>query len=83
VALAPERVAVFASEMQARLREGEVPFRKAYIRAVIDRVEVQSDEIRIAGRRDVLERAVTNGANAAPGVRSSFREWRTRHDSNV
>lgn len=83
VAIAPERVAVFASEMRARLREGAVPFRKAYIRAVIDRVEVQPDEIRITGRRDVLERAVTNGPDAAPGVRSSVREWRTRHDSNV
>lgn len=83
VAIAPERVAVFASEMRARLREGEVPFRKAYLRAVIDRVEVQPDEIRIASRRDVLERAVTHGPDAAPGVRSSVREWRTRHDSNV
>ena len=83
VAIEPERVAVFASEMRARLREGAVPFRKAYIRAVIDQVEVQPDEIRITGRRDVLERAVTTGPDAAPGVRSSVREWRTRHDSNV
>ncbi len=74
VAIAPERVAMFASEMRARLREGEVPFRKTYIHAVIDRVEVRPDEIRIAGRRDVLERAVTNGPNASPGVRSSVRE---------
>lgn len=79
VAIEPERVAVFASEMRARLREGEVPFRKAYIRAVIDRMEVQPDEIRITGRRDVLERAVTNGPDAAPGVRSSVRECRTPH----
>lgn len=35
LAIEPERVAVFAREMRARLREGEVLFRKADIRAVI------------------------------------------------
>lgn len=83
VSIAPERVEAFAREMRARLREGEVPFRKAYLRAVIDRVEVTANEIRITGRRDVLEKAVANGPGAAPGVRSSVREWRARKDSNL
>ncbi|WP_331295745.1 hypothetical protein [Methylobacterium hispanicum] len=47
VAMAPDRDATYASEMRARLREGEVPFRKTYIRAVIDRVEVQPNQIQI------------------------------------
>ncbi len=45
--MAPERDATYASEMRARLREGEVPFRKTYIRAVIDGVEVQPNQIQI------------------------------------
>jgi len=81
--MAPERDATYASEMRARLREGEVPFRKTYIRAVIDRVEVQPNQIQIAGRRDGRERAVTNGPGAAPSVHSSVREWRARKDSNL
>ncbi len=78
-----ERVEVFAHEMRARLREGEVPFRKAYIRAVIDSVELASNETRLAGLRDVLDKAVAKGPDAPTGVRSSERKWRTRHDSNV
>ena len=83
VTVTPEQVDTFARVMRSRLQEGEVPFRKAYLRAIIDSVEVAQGEVRITGRRDVLEKAVANGANAAPGVRSSVREWRTRHDSNV
>ena len=81
--MTPEQVDTFARVMRSRLQEGEVPFRKAYLRAIIDSVEVAQGEVRITGRRDILEKAVANGANAAPGVRSSVREWRTRHDSNV
>ncbi|MCC0809517.1 hypothetical protein FPV16_25515 [Methylobacterium sp. W2] len=83
VTVTPEQVDSFVRVMRSRLQEGEVPFRKAYLRAIIDTVEVAKEEVRIIGRRDVLEKAVGNGPNAAPGVRSSVREWRTRHDSNV
>ena len=55
-----------------------MPFRKAYLGSIVDRVEVDDHEIRIIGRKDVLEQAVqaTGGlcrvfavffANGAPG----------------
>ncbi|MET4276840.1 hypothetical protein ABIB68_000837 [Bradyrhizobium sp. F1.2.2] len=61
----------------------DTPFRRAYIRSVIDQVEVDDAEIRIIGRRTVLERLVMGGGAAPAGVPSFVRKWRTRHDSNV
>jgi hypothetical protein len=55
--------------MREKLTTGEVPFRKAYLNAIIDRVEVDDGEIRIVGRKDVLERAVLAGGGPTPGVR--------------
>ena len=68
--------------MRENVTQGAIPFRRAYLRAVIDQVEVDDDEIRIHGRRDVLERLVMSGA-AAAGVPSFVRKWRTRRDSNA
>ncbi|NKK82177.1 hypothetical protein [Rhizobium leguminosarum] len=56
-------------------------FRRAYLRSVVDQVEVDDDEIRIRGRRDVLERLVMSRA-AAAGVPSFVWKWRTGRDEN-
>ena len=37
--------------MRENVRHGDIPFRRAYLRAVIDQVEVDDTEIRIHGRR--------------------------------
>ena len=52
---------------------GEVPFRKAYLGAIIDRVEVDDHQIRICGRKDVLEQALLANGGPIPGVRSFVR----------
>ncbi|GEC36451.1 recombinase family protein [Sinorhizobium meliloti] len=77
-----EKIASFASLMRENVKNGPVPFRRAYLRAVIDQVEVDDAEIRIHGRRDVLERLVMGGGAAPAGVPSFVRKWRTRRDSN-
>lgn len=77
------RLEAFASAMRDRLSTGEVPFRKAYLGAIIDRVEVDDAQIRILGRKDVLEQAVLANGGPIPGVRSFVRKWRTRQDSNL
>jgi hypothetical protein len=59
---------------------GEVPFRKAYLGAIVDRVEVDDHEIRIIGRKEVLERAVMGNGAPVPGARSFVRKWRTGQD---
>ncbi len=77
-----EKINAFADLMRENVANGPIPFRRAYIRAVVDQVEVDDAEIRIHGRKDVLERLVmANGAIPA-GVPSFVRKWRARQDSN-
>jgi site-specific DNA recombinase len=66
----------FGTTMREKLTSGEVPFRKAYLGAIVDRVEVDDREIRIVGRKDVLEQAVLANGSPVPGVRSFVRKWR-------
>ncbi|MFW7357802.1 MAG: recombinase family protein [Brucella sp.] len=77
-----EKIDAFARLMRENVTQGAIPFRRAYLRAVIDQVEVDDDEVRIHGRRDVLERLVMSGT-AAAAVPSFVRKWRTRQDSNL
>ena len=62
--------------MRDKLTRGEIPFRKGYLGAIVDRIEVDDREIRIVGRKDVLEQAVLANGGFVPGVRSFVRKWR-------
>ena len=83
VDIRPIIVERFGQIMREKLTTGEVPFRKAYLGSIVDRVEVDDREIRIIGRKDVLEQAVLANGGPMPGVRSFVRKWRTRQDSNL
>ena len=50
---------------------------------MIDQVEVDDAEIRIHGRRTVLEQLVMGGGATPAGVPSFVRKWRARQDSNL
>lgn len=56
--------------MRARLREGDIPARKAWIRALIDRIEAV---VRICYRKEVLEQAVAGGEIYRQGFAHAFR----------
>ena len=73
----------FGDLMRRQLTSGDVAFRKVYLGAIIDRVEVDDHQIRILGRKDVLEQAVMANGGPVPGVRSFVRKWRTQEDSNL
>jgi site-specific DNA recombinase len=52
----------FASGMREKLTTGEVPFRKAYLGSLVDRIEVDNRQVRIIGRTEILEQAaLANG----------------------
>jgi hypothetical protein len=44
-----EKIAKFVGVMRTKVLTGETPFRRAYIRAVVDKVEADDNEIRIIG----------------------------------
>lgn len=68
--------------MRANVTSGEIPFRKAWLQAIIDRIEVGADVIRIVGDRENLEAALTGaGGSAVLGVRSSVRKWRALREA--
>ena len=77
-----EKVAAFVALMRQNTLSGETAFRRAWLRAVIDRVEVGDSDIRIHGRKTVLERLVMAGDAAPAGVPSFVRKWCRKRDSN-
>jgi hypothetical protein len=56
--------------MRESITTGGVPFRKAYIQAVVDRVEVDDHAIRIVGDKATLEQVVAGQASTAAVGRS-------------
>jgi hypothetical protein len=68
--------------MRGRVLDGDTPARKAWIGAIIDRIEVDRHAVRIFGRKDVLEHAVGNGGELTPGVRACVPKWRSLLESN-
>src|SRR5262245_56845242 len=77
VDISPVVVDRFGRMMRGKLTTGEEPFRKAYLGSIVDRVEVDDHEVRIVGRKDVLQQAVLADGSLLPGVRSLVRKWRS------
>ena len=48
--------------MRDNIATGAIPFRKAYLQAVIERIEVDDDVVRIVGNTATLEQAIAGGA---------------------
>jgi len=59
-----------------------VPFRKAYLRALIDTIEVDDHQVRIKGSKDTLEKAVLASQNNKSWCSQMITRWRARRDSN-
>ena len=76
-----EKIAAFGQLMRERLTIGAIPFREAYLGAIFDRVEIDDTQIRICGRKDLLEAAVAAKGGPIPGVRTIVPEWRPLGES--
>lgn len=68
----------FGRTMRENISSGDVPFRKAYIQAVVDQVEVGDKQIRIIGSKTAIHQAMTGSRKSWPGVRSFERKWRPK-----
>ena len=65
--------------MRQNITKGPIQFRKADIKSVVDRIEVDDHAIRIIGDQATLEQVVAAGDKSGGSiVRSSLRKWRTR-----
>jgi hypothetical protein len=54
----PALIESFGRTIRESLTTGSTPFRKAYLRSLIDVIEVDDEQIRIKDSKDVVERAV-------------------------
>lgn len=81
-AFSPDVVEQFGRVMRENITTGETPFRKAYIRSVVDRIEVGDGLIRIIGDIATLGQAVAGKQTGLSGVRGFERKWRPQRDSN-
>ena len=75
IRLSPRVVAQFAQKMREQIASGDIMFRKAYLGAIVDRIEVGDRELRISGRKDVLEQAVIASAANRTVVRTFVPKW--------
>lgn len=82
-AVTPEKVEAFGRLLSDSLRKGSPAFRKAYLRLLIDRIELDDDEVRMTGPIGQLERALEiKDFQAMPVVPTSVEKWRPLRDSN-
>ena len=69
--------------MRENFSTGSVPFRKAYLQALINVIEVDDDQIRIKGSKDLLEKAVLASQQDQTGCSQMSTRWRAQEDSNL
>ncbi len=81
-AFGPDVIERFGRAMRENITSGETHFRKAYIRSVVDRIEVGDCLIRIVGDVATLGQAVAGKQTGLPGVRGFERKWRPQGDLN-
>jgi hypothetical protein len=82
----PQSIKTFARTARKRMRTDDGGYRRDYLRALAQRVEVDAKELRIMGSKSELLRTLVPASSATTtgfGVPSFVPKWRTRHDSNV
>ena len=78
--ITPELIVRFGEMVRAKLRGDDASLRQYYTRAIVSRVEVGDDQIKIVGSTKALEHAVGGAVEGSGGLVPSIeREWRTRH----
>jgi site-specific DNA recombinase len=78
----PALIERFGHTLCENFRNGSVPFRKAYLQSLIDVVEIDDRQIRIKGRKELLEKAVLASQSGQPECSQTSTRWRAQRDSN-
>ena len=78
----PDRIEAFSKLMRDKLDSGDTQARKAYLRSVISRIEVDDQKVRIIGEKAALADVIAGRQTQAGNVRGFVREWRSLGESN-
>jgi len=84
--ITPQALKTFARQARKRMRTEGGGYRRDHLRALAQRVEVDTKEVRILGSKSVLLRtlvAASSAKTAGFGVTSFVPKWRARRDSNL
>ena len=80
--ITPERIEAFTRLVREKLDSGDSQARKAYLRAVISRIEIDDQVVRIIGEKASLADVIAGRQAQAPNVRGFVRKWRALGESN-
>ncbi len=78
----PERIEAFTRLMREKLDTGDTQARKAYLRSVISRIEVDDQKISIIGEKATIADVIAGRQAQAGNVRGFVRKWRDLGESN-
>lgn len=82
--ITPEVLEKFSQQLREKLHDDDPTLRKAYLRMLVDRVEVSNDQILIRGSKAVLERGIARGVPRLEGAVPIFdQRWCRLRDSNT
>jgi site-specific DNA recombinase len=76
----PALIERFGRTMRENFSTGSIPFRKAYLRSLIEVVEIDDYQVRIKGSKDLLEKAVLASRNGQGGCSQMSTRWRSLGD---
>ena len=82
IRIEPALIERFGRTMRENLSTGSVPFRKTYLQALINVIEVDDHHVRIKGSKDVLEKAVLAPQTGDIRCSQMSTKWRAGRDSN-
>ena len=68
--------------MRENITTGEAPFRKAWLRSLVERIEIDDEAVRIIGGKAPLGEAIAGESAASETVRRRVLKWRSQGDSN-
>ncbi|WP_421953271.1 hypothetical protein [Pelagibacterium sp.] len=82
-AIDPVRITAFSNLLTGVLASAENPARKAWLRSLLSKVEVDADRIRIVGSKDVLNAAVAASGKTGENVQKCVPKWRAGQDKSA
>ena len=78
----PGLIERFGRTMRESFSTGSVPFRKAYLRSLIDVIEIDDHQVRIKGSKELLEKNVLASQHGQSWCSQTSTRWRSLGDSN-